>query len=47
MLTKSRAPGLVLAGKVSHTNIQHMDFVEIFNVSLDLSIINFASFRGL
>ena len=31
-----------LAGLISHTSIQCMDFVEIFNVSLDMSTINFA-----
>ena len=33
-----------LAGQFSHTSIQYMDFVEIFNVSLDLSAIYFAHF---
>ena len=38
---------MLLAGTISHTRIQCMDFVEIFNVSLDLSTILFASFSGL
>ena len=29
----------MLAGPISHTSIQHMNFVEILNVSLDLSTI--------
>ena len=37
-LTQSRAPGGVLAGPISHTSTQYIDFVEIFNISLDLSI---------
>ena len=32
---------MLLAGPISHTAIQYMDFVEIFNVSLDLSTIYF------
>ena len=32
---------VLLAGQVSHTSIQYMDFVEFFNVSLDLSPIYF------
>ena len=28
-----------LAGPTSHTSIQYMDFVEMFNISLDLSTI--------
>ena len=32
---------MLLAGPISHTGIQYMDFVEIFNVSLDLSTIYF------
>ena len=32
---------MLLAGPISHTSIQYMDFVEIFNVSLDLSTIYF------
>ena len=37
---------MLLAGPVSHTSNQYMDFVEIFNVSPDLSTIYFARFRG-
>ena len=37
---------VLLAGPVSHTIKQCMDFVEIFNVSLDLSTIYFARFSG-
>ena len=37
---------VLLAGPISHTSIQYMDFVKIFNVSLDLSIIYFANFSG-
>ena len=36
----------LLAGPISHASIQHMDFVEVFNVSLDLSTIYFARFSG-
>ena len=43
-LTQSGAPGVLLAGSIFHTSIQNMDFVEIFNVSLDLSTIHFAQF---
>ena len=37
---------MLFAGTDSHTNIQYMDFVEIFIVSLDLSTIYFAHFSG-
>ena len=37
---------MLLAGPISHTRIQHMDFVEIVNVSHDLSTIYFARFSG-
>ena len=30
---------MLLAGPVSHTSTQYMDFVEIFNISLDFSAI--------
>ena len=30
---------VLLVGPISHTSFQYMDFVEIFNVSLDLSTI--------
>ena len=45
-LTQSGAPGHVLAGPISHTSTQYMDFVEIFNISLDLSTIYIAHFSG-
>ena len=32
---------MLLAGPIPHTSIQYMDFVEIFNASLDLSTIYF------
>ena len=32
---------LLLAGSISHTSIQYMDFVEIFSVSLDLCTVYF------
>ena len=32
---------MLLALPISHTSIQYMDLVEIFNVSLDLSTIHF------
>ena len=31
---------------ISHTGTQYMDFVEIFNVSLDVSTVCFAHFSG-
>ena len=37
---------VLLAGLVSHTSIQYMDFIEISNVSLDLSTIYFAHLSG-
>ena len=37
---------MLLVGPVSHTTIQHMDFVEIFNVSFDLSTHYFVRFSG-
>ena len=48
VLIRSKAPGGVtgLAGQVSHISIQYIDFVKIFNVSLDLSTIYFAHFSG-
>ena len=33
---------VLLAGPISHTDIQCMDFVEIFTVSLDLSAVHLA-----
>ena len=35
---------VLLAGPISRTSIQYMDFVEMFNISLDLSTIYFAHF---
>ena len=35
---------MLLAGPISHTSTQYMDFVEIFNISLDLSTGCWASF---
>ena len=32
---------MLLSGPISHTGIQYMDFVEIFNISPDLSTIYF------
>ena len=37
---------MLLAGPISHTRIQYMDFVGIFNISLDLSAVCFAHFSG-
>ena len=37
---------MLLAGSISHISIRHMDFVEIFNISLDLSAILFPHFSG-
>ena len=36
-----------LATPISHTSTQHMDFVDIFNTSLDLSSIYFAHLVGV
>ena len=46
MLAQSGAPGLSLAGPVSHTSAPCMDFVEIFNIVLDLSTTCFSHFSG-
>ena len=35
---------VLLAGPVSHTGMKYIDFVEILNVSLDFSPIDFARF---
>ena len=35
---------MLLAGPASHTGTQYMDFVEVFNISLDLSTIYCANF---
>ena len=37
---------MLLAGPISHTSIRCMDFVEIFNIILDLSITCFSYFSG-
>ena len=37
---------VLLAGPISHSSTQYMDFGEIFNISLDLSTIYFAHFSG-
>ena len=37
---------VLLAGRISHTSIQYMDFVKIFNIVLDLSTIYFSHFSG-
>ena len=35
---------VLLAGQISHTSTQYIDFVDIFNTSLDLSTIYFSHF---
>ena len=35
---------MLLAGLISHTSTQYMDFVEIYNIVLDLSTIYFSDF---
>ena len=37
---------MLLAEPISHTSTQYMGFVEIFNISLDLSTVYFANFGG-
>ena len=37
---------MLLAGPISHTSTRCMDFVEIFNIMLDLSITCFSRFSG-
>ena len=37
---------MLLNGAISLTGTQYLDFVEIFNISLDLSSIYFAHFSG-
>ena len=34
-------------GPISHSSTQYMDFVKIFNISLDLSSIYFVHFSGV
>ena len=38
---------MLLAGPISHTSTQYMDFVEIFNIVLDLSAIYFSYSVGV
>ena len=44
-LTQSGAPGVLLAGPISHTSTQYTDFVD-FYISMDLSTNYFAHFSG-
>ena len=37
---------MLLAEPISHASTQYMDFVEVFNISLDLSTIYCANFSG-
>ena len=37
---------MLLAGPISPTNTQYMDFVEVFIIVLDLSTIYFCHFSG-
>ena len=37
---------MLLAGPISHTSTQYMDYVDIFNISLDLFTTYFAHFSG-
>ena len=37
---------MLLAGLISHTSTQYIDFVKILNISLDLSTIYIAHFSG-
>ena len=45
MFTQSGVPVMLLAGPISHTSTQYMNFVEIFNILLDISTC-FAHFSG-
>ena len=38
---------VLLAGPISHTSTQYIDFVEILNISLDLPTIYFVHFVGI
>ena len=38
---------MLLTGQVSHTSIQCMDYVEIFYIALDLSIIHLLPLVGV
>ena len=46
-LSQSGALGRVMAGPISLASIQYMDFVKIFNVSLDLSTTYFFILVGV
>ena len=37
---------MLLAGLVSHTSTQYMDFVDFFDISLDLYSVYFVHFSG-
>ena len=37
---------MLLAEPISHTGTEYMDFVEVFNISLDLSTVYCANFSG-
>ena len=37
---------MLLAGPISHTDTRYTDYVEILNISVDLSTIYFAHFSG-
>ena len=37
---------MLLGESISHTGTEYMDFVEVFNMSLDLSTIYCANFSG-
>ena len=45
-LTQSGNLVVLLAGPISHTSTRCMDFVEIFNIILDLSITCFSHLSG-
>ena len=38
---------MLLAGPISHTSTQYIDFVDCFYISLDLSTIHFAHLVGV
>ena len=37
---------MLLAGPISHTSTQHLDFVEVSNITIDLCTIYGANFSG-
>ena len=45
-LAQSGALIVSLAGPISYTGTQYMDFIEIFNIPLDFPTIYFAHFSG-